>query len=81
MAIKLAKEGRMTDKSDSKAQPFVLPGDKAFYLYSSYGLPLEVIRDVCGERGWEIDEQGFYEAMEQHRKASGAGKLTRHEDK
>jgi alanyl-tRNA synthetase len=51
----------------------VLPGDQAFDLYATYGLPLEITRDIAREHGLEVDEPGFREVMEKHRLASGAG--------
>ncbi|MBN2556052.1 MAG: alanine--tRNA ligase [Anaerolineales bacterium] len=51
-----------------------LEGAKAFELYATYGLPLELTRDVVREIGFNVDEDGFQEAMEAHRIASGAGK-------
>lgn len=50
-----------------------IAGEKAFELYATYGLPLEITRDVLREHGMEVDEPGFHEAMEKHRIASGAG--------
>jgi alanyl-tRNA synthetase len=52
----------------------VLPGEEAFDLYATYGLPLEISRDIAREEGLEIEEEGFTEALETHRFASGAGK-------
>ncbi len=51
----------------------ILPGRQAFDLYATYGLPLELTRDILRERGLEVEEDGFREAMEEHRLASGAG--------
>jgi alanyl-tRNA synthetase len=51
----------------------VLLGEEAFDLYATYGLPLEISRDIARETGFEIDEAGFLEAMETHRQTSGAG--------
>ena len=51
----------------------VLPGEQAFDLYATYGLPLEITRDVAREQGLEVAEAGFKKAMDEHRIASGAG--------
>jgi alanyl-tRNA synthetase len=45
----------------------VLPGEAAFDLYATYGLPLEISRDIARESGAEVDEQGFFGAMDRHR--------------
>jgi alanyl-tRNA synthetase len=50
-----------------------LPGDEAFELYATYGLPLEITRDIAREQSYDVDEEGFRQAMEAHRLASGAG--------
>jgi len=50
-----------------------LPGTQAFALYATYGLPLELTRDIARERDLEVDEAGFHAALEEHRIASGAG--------
>lgn len=52
----------------------VLDGEKAFDLYATHGLPLELVRDIALEEGLEVDQAGFAKAMEEHRLASGAGK-------
>jgi alanyl-tRNA synthetase len=45
---------------DSKS----LSGEVAFKLYDTYGLPLEITRDVMRERGGEVDEVGYALARE-----------------
>jgi alanyl-tRNA synthetase len=50
-----------------------LSGATAFELYATYGLPLEISRDIARERGLEVDDAGFQAAMEAHREASGGG--------
>ncbi len=63
MLDQLAKEGKRQ-----------LSGLLAFFLYSTLGLPLELTRDVAGERGFTVDETGYYAEMERHALASGGGK-------
>lgn len=50
-----------------------LSGAQAFELYATYGLPLELTRDIAKENELEVDEQGFLDSMGAHRTASGAG--------
>ena len=45
----------------------VIPGDKAFQLYDTYGLPLEITRDVAKEEGLSVDEAGYQTALEEQR--------------
>jgi alanyl-tRNA synthetase len=52
----------------------VLDGHKAFDLYATYGLPLEIARDIAREQDLDVDESGFRAAMDKHRVASGGGK-------
>jgi alanyl-tRNA synthetase len=52
----------------------ILDGHKAFDLYATYGLPLEISRDIAREQGLDVDDKGFNEAKETHAKASGGGK-------
>jgi len=57
------------------------PGEKAFHLYETYGLPRDFIEDVLLTRGLVLDQSGFDEALaeEQTRaRASwkGGGKAT-----
>ncbi len=48
----------------------VLPGQEVFQLYDTYGLPLELIREIAEEEQFDLDEPGFEEAMEQQRQRS-----------
>lgn len=52
----------------------VLDGHKAFDLYATYGLPLEISRDIAREQSLDVDEPGFRAAREEHSIASGGGK-------
>jgi len=55
----------------------VIPGDVAFNLYATYGLPLEITRDVAGEQhDMTVDEDGYNAAREAHTLASGSGAFT-----
>jgi alanyl-tRNA synthetase len=51
----------------------LLSGEKAAFLYTTYGMPLEITRDIAREKGFEVDDKGFQHAMEIHRLNSGAG--------
>ncbi len=62
LARDLKKEGRS-----------VVPGPEAFKLYDTFGLPLDLMRDVAQARGMTIDEGGFEEAMQEQRERSRRG--------
>jgi alanyl-tRNA synthetase len=64
-------DGLMADLS-ARGQT-VVPGKEAFVLWSQDGVPLDVTRDIAGESSFTVDEAGFHEAMEEHRKISSAG--------
>lgn len=51
-----------------------LDGKKAFELYATHGLPMELTRDVAEEQNLKVDDAGFKSAMEEHRVQSGGGK-------
>jgi alanyl-tRNA synthetase len=70
----VSKLEAMLDQTQESGQKN-MPGEMAFDLYATYGLPLEITRDIAREQGVEVDEQGFQSAMEGHRLASGAGEV------
>lgn len=51
----------------------VVPGEIAFRLYDTYGLPLEITRDVAFEAGMQVDESGYQSALEEQRRRARAG--------
>ncbi len=57
-----------------------LPGQEAFLLYDTFGLPLELTREIAGGAGFTVDEPGFEEAMEDQRtRAREQGKFLKGE--
>ncbi|HUO86318.1 MAG TPA: alanine--tRNA ligase, partial [Thermoanaerobaculia bacterium] len=50
----------------------VVPGRVVFSLYDTFGLPLEVMRDIAEEERVALDEAGFAAEMEARREASRA---------
>ena len=51
----------------------VLPGEEAFRLYDSLGVPLDFMEDLAGQRGLTIDHEGYQQAMEGQRERARAG--------
>ena len=51
----------------------LLPGDQAFYLKATLGLPFQVTKDIVEERGFMVDEAGFNAAEVEHARISGGG--------
>ncbi len=48
----------------------LLPGEAAFELYATYGYPLDLTRLITRQRGVEVDEAGFQEAVARHQVVS-----------
>jgi len=48
------------------------PGERAFRLYDTYGLPLDFIEDVLRDRGIFFDHDGFAKAMLRQRETAKA---------
>lgn len=48
-------------------------GTDAFTLFSSYGFPFELTKELAKEKGIEIDENDFQEKLKQHQEISRAG--------
>jgi alanyl-tRNA synthetase len=46
-----------------KVTPLVLPGAEAFFLYDTYGFPLEVTIELCEEVGVSVDVDGYEAAL------------------
>jgi len=55
----------MTDLEEKDES--VIQGGDAFRLYDTFGFPLDLTRDVAGERGFTVDEAGFKAALEEQR--------------
>ncbi len=54
-----------------------LSGEDAFKLYDTYGFPMDLTEEILEEKGYTIDEAGFYSCMEEQRtKARKARKAT-----
>jgi alanyl-tRNA synthetase len=47
-----------------------LPGPMVFRLYDTYGLPIDIIREIAEEERFSVDEAGFAAALEAQREQS-----------
>lgn len=45
-----------------------IDGKSAFYLYDTFGFPIELTVEMAGEEGLKVDEAGFLEAMEEQKR-------------
>ncbi|MBI3273922.1 MAG: hypothetical protein HYZ69_02150 [Candidatus Colwellbacteria bacterium] len=58
------------EKTISKIRKSVFPGEQAFFLYATYGFPLELIEEMLKERNINLDKEGFSKALQIHRETS-----------
>jgi len=55
-----------------RGEKIIYPGEKAFKLYDTFGLPPDFIADTCRDSGVELDQVGFDEAMAEQRERARA---------
>jgi alanyl-tRNA synthetase len=55
------------------AQKGDLSGKDAFFLFQSYGFPLEMTRELAHEKGIKADEAGFEKEFQKHQELSRIG--------
>ncbi len=53
----------------------VLPGDKAFWLYETHGVPLDLMQEMLDDLGWTVDREEFETAQRSHQEASRSDAL------
>ena len=51
----------------------VIDGRSAFKLYDTYGLPIEITKELAAENGLTVDEADFAKRFEQHQATSRSG--------
>jgi alanyl-tRNA synthetase len=64
--------GRMYPGSVVLPSVIPYPGEKAFRLYDTFGLPLDFIKDVVRDAGLLLEEPGFDRAMQEQRERARA---------
>jgi alanyl-tRNA synthetase len=52
--------------------PLILPGEEAFKIYDTYGLPVDFIQDVARSRRFVLDQAGFDRALNEQRQRARA---------
>jgi alanyl-tRNA synthetase len=73
-AVLTAGLPRLEDALDRAATTGnVMPGDEAFRLYDSLGVPLDFMEDLAGQRNITIDREAYERAMEGQRVKARAG--------
>jgi alanyl-tRNA synthetase len=63
---------RQTAILRSAGRPVVFPGDQAFKLYDTYGLPKDFIYESARDMGFDFDEEGFEKSLEEQRSRAKA---------
>jgi alanyl-tRNA synthetase len=58
--------------NDFRARDRRLPGDEAFRLYDTFGMPLDFIQDAARDRDIAFDQTGFDRAMEEQKSRARA---------
>ncbi|HDZ54400.1 MAG TPA: alanine--tRNA ligase [Candidatus Nealsonbacteria bacterium] len=51
----------------------IIPGEKAFWLFETYGFPLELTEELAKGKNLKVDQKSFREAFEKHQEISRAG--------
>ncbi len=54
-------------KGLSKSEAKIIPGEDVFKLYDTFGFPVDLTNIMAMEKGFEIDEKGFNELMEEQK--------------
>jgi alanyl-tRNA synthetase len=49
-----------------------IPGNRLFYLYDTFGLPMDLMQEIARERNLQLDEAGFEAEMAQQRERARA---------
>ncbi len=69
-----------TVKLDASGSPHI-NGAAAFKLYDTYGLPIEITRDIAKEQGLSVDDAGFEQARNESKnvaRKAGQGRFEGH---
>jgi alanyl-tRNA synthetase len=61
---------RLENAIESVGDEKILPGEIAFEMFDTYGVPLDVTIEMAQARGMSVDKTGFNEALEVARKRS-----------
>ncbi len=67
------EEGIKETVSELERTEEYLSGKKAFYLYSTYGIPLEFIEELAQRKNKKVKKEEFKEASKKHKEVSRAG--------
>jgi alanyl-tRNA synthetase len=67
--------GKLEEVLAANQESKIVPGAEAFKLYDTFGLSVEITKDIALERGYTVDMDGFQTALaEQRERAAAAAK-------
>ena len=64
---------KLISRVPEHVQKKIVSGKNAFFLYETYGFPIELTIEMAKERGFEVDKEGFEKAFEKHQELSRKG--------
>lgn len=64
---------KIIGKEIPKLKNKIIPKELAFNLFTTYGFPLEMIKEIAKENNFKVDEQGFNELFAKHQEISRKG--------
>lgn len=70
-------EGYISSMAADAEGKNILPGEAAFKLYDTFGFPLDLTKEILGEKGLSVDEKAFDRCLEQQRERARAALNTR----
>ncbi len=73
----LREFNKLIDKFPAHVSNKIISGRKAFYLYETYGFPVELTAELAKERGFGLDMAGFEQAYRKHQEQSRSGAAKR----
>ncbi len=57
-------------KWESQPDKRIIPGSVVFNLFSTFGFPVELVREIAREKSLEIDEDGYANEIKKHQELS-----------
>ena len=66
----LSLEEEKFEKTLEKGLKEFEKGVSPFVLFTTYGFPLEMTKELAKEKGWDVDETKFYEELKSHQDLS-----------
>jgi len=64
----------LLEKVMESAASKVIPGEEVFKLSDTYGFPFDITREIAGEKGFALDEEGFVRCMNEQKERARAAR-------